>query len=320
MTNWKDIGSGSWNFSNNIVVSNSGGGVGSYETSYALNLASSSFLNGKVSADIKIVKKQFIGTGLVCRADKLWTFLAMYVASYDQTDALSMSIGVWKQGIFEVIVSKKEKIYLDDGFNHFSLVFSSGSIKGEIDTSKKTYVLEYQVPHIPFPGYAGLIKFYGTEVTAKNLKIEHTSYPELISGVTEMTTYQYDVFISHSSQDKLVIERIIQDLRNNGITYWVDHEQIKFGDYVTNKIEDGLRRSKSVLVCLSSNLGRSNWCRAEYGPILNRELSKPSGKRVIPLRLDKCDEDDIPTLLYDIKRADYSNNEEYNALLKFLKT
>lgn len=319
MINWKDIGSGFWNFSDDVVVSNYGGGVGSYETSYAINLASSSFLNGKISADIEIVKKQFVGTGLVCRADNLWTFLAMYVASYDQTDALSMNIGIWKQGIFDLIVSKREEIYLDDGFNHFSLEFSSGNIKGEIGTSKKTYTLEYQVPHISFPGYAGLVKFYGTEVTAKNVKIEQTSYPELASGVTKMTTYQYDVFVSHSSQDKSVIERIVQDFRNNGITYWIDHEQINFGDFVTGKIEDGLRKSKNVLVCLSSNLGHSNWCRAEYGPILNRELSKPSGKKVIPLRLDNCDEDDIPTLLYDIKRADYSNNEEYNALLKFLK-
>jgi hypothetical protein len=130
----------------------------------------------------------------------------------------------------------------------------------------------------------------------------------------------YDVFICHSSKDKPTIRRLIQDLKNNGITYWIDHEQINFGDYVTGKIEDGLRRSKSVLVCLSSNLGRSNWCRAEYGPILNRELSKPSGKKVPPLKLDNCGEDDIPTLLYDIRRADYSNREEYDALLKFLKT
>jgi hypothetical protein len=129
----------------------------------------------------------------------------------------------------------------------------------------------------------------------------------------------YDVFICHCSKDKSTIEKIVQDLRNNNITYWIDSEQITFGDYITGKIEEGLRRCKNVLVCLSSNLGRSNWCRAEYGPILNRELSKPSGKKVLPLRLDNCNEDDILTLLYDIKRADYSNTEEYNALLMFLK-
>ena len=157
-------------------------------------------------------------------------------------------------------------------------------------------------------------------LTVKNRKTERVSYPELALGGNKMKAYTYDVFISHSSKDKPIVERIVQDFRREGITYWVDHEQVTFGDYVTGKIEDGLRESKNVLVCVSSNLGRSNWCTAEHGPILNRELSKPSGKKVIPLRLDNCSEDDIPTLLYDIKRANYSNTAEYSELLKFLKS
>jgi len=133
-------------------------------------------------------------------------------------------------------------------------------------------------------------------------------------------SFAFDVFISHSSKDKKNVLDIIQDFKRKGVTYWVDHEQIKYGDEITGKIEDGLKNSKYIVVALSKHLGKSNWCRKEYGPILNREYNKKSGKKVIPLKIDDCDDDDIPLLLYDKKRAHYSNEEEFNDLLDYLKS
>jgi hypothetical protein len=132
--------------------------------------------------------------------------------------------------------------------------------------------------------------------------------------------FNFDVFISHSSKDKKTVLDIIQGFKRKGVTYWVDHEQIEYGDMITGKIEEGLKNSKYILVVLSKHLGKSNWSRIEYGPILNREYNKKSGKKVIPLKIDDCNEDDIPLLLYDKKRAHYSNKEEFNDLLDYLKT
>jgi hypothetical protein len=130
----------------------------------------------------------------------------------------------------------------------------------------------------------------------------------------------YDVFISYSSEDKDIVLCIIEDLKKMRISYWVDHEQIMFGDFITEKIEDGLQRSRFVLVCLSVNLGRSNWCKKEYGPIINRNCKNTSTKKVLPLKLDNVKDDDIPILLYDIHRADYDNKKEYYELLNFIKS
>jgi hypothetical protein len=133
-------------------------------------------------------------------------------------------------------------------------------------------------------------------------------------------SFTFDVFISHSSKDKKPVLDIIQRLKRKGITYWVDHEQIEYGDEITGKIEDGLKNSKYIVVALSKHLGKSNWCRKEYGPILNREYNKKSGKKVIPLKIDDCDDDDIPLLLYDKRRAHYSKEEDFNDLLDYLKS
>ncbi|AOS83159.1 hypothetical protein BIU88_02765 [Chlorobaculum limnaeum] len=134
-----------------------------------------------------------------------------------------------------------------------------------------------------------------------------------------MNLREFDVFLSHSSADKSAIEKIVSDFKKEGIKVWVDHEQINFGDNITNKIEYGLKNSKFIIVTLSKNLGKSNWCRAEYGPILNKEYGGNNDKKVIPLKLDNCPDEDIPYLLYDKKRADYSNKEEYMSLIKYIK-
>jgi hypothetical protein len=147
--------------------------------------------------------------------------------------------------------------------------------------------------------------------------------PSSKTGATTSGKFKYNAFISHASEDRPVVEQIIQDFRRAGVTYWVDHEQIDFGDRITEKIEEGLRESKYVVVCLSANLGRSNWVRAEYGSILHKELgrsSQGSGRKVIPLKLDDSSDDEIPLLLYDKRRAHYSNVTEFNQLLEFLKS
>ncbi|AKB44230.1 COR domain-containing protein [Methanosarcina vacuolata] len=131
--------------------------------------------------------------------------------------------------------------------------------------------------------------------------------------------FEYDVFICHSSKDKPIIESLVKDLKMKNVTYWVDKEQINFGDPVTQKIEEGLKNSKYVVPCLSKNLTILGWTRAEYGSILNREFSGNSKRIVIPLKLDNCEDADIPDLLYDKKRVTYSNKTEFNEFIEFLK-
>jgi hypothetical protein len=156
----------------------------------------------------------------------------------------------------------------------------------------------------------------------------HESYTDiLVSSLLDgykrreerLKEYEYDVFISYSSNDKDIIETLIANFKNEEITYWIDVEKIKFGDRITQKIEDGLQKSKFVLACLSENLIASGWATAEISAVLNARLSGDSRKTVIPLKLDNCKDDDIPHLLRDIRRVTYSNKDELYEFIKFLK-
>ena len=82
---------------------------------------------------------------------------------------------------------------------NFPLNFFSGKVKGEVKTSHKTYEIIYTCPHIPFPGYVGLVKFYGVGVTIKNVQIEKTELPFEEKHRQKIKKFEYDVFVCHSS-------------------------------------------------------------------------------------------------------------------------
>ncbi len=321
MRRWRDINRDSWTFTKRRIIGY-GGGFGEYQTSYAINQENGLILNGRICADIRVSNRHSTGAGLICRGDDLWNFLAFYTApSGDEGDFTRARISIFKQGVFSPIIASSEEVYLDEEFNQFSLEFFSGKVRGEIKTSQKIYELTYTCPHIPFPGYVGLVKLYGTGVTVENVKIERTELPFEEKHKGERKIFDYDVFLCSSAEDKLFIsEQILSEFQRQKITYWFDDEQINYTDSVVQKMEEGLQKSKYIMPCLSENLARSGWEKAEYSAILNAEFSGNSERGIIPLKLDNCSVNDIPILLRDKKRADYSNKVEFAELLKFLKS
>ncbi len=97
--------------------------------------------------------------------------------------------------------------------------------------------------------------------------------------------FRYDVFLSHSSTDKAVVSAVAERLRNDGLKVWFDAWEIKPGDSIPAKVEEGLEHSRVLLVCMSANAFGSEWaqlesCTYRFRDPLNKE------RRFIPLRLD----------------------------------
>jgi hypothetical protein len=99
--------------------------------------------------------------------------------------------------------------------------------------------------------------------------------------------FQYDVFLSHSSKDKAVVRDVANRLRDDGLTVWFDEWELKPGDNIPAKIEDGLERSHVLVLCMSANSFGSEWAQLESGTFRFRDpLNKD--RRFIPLRLDEA--------------------------------
>lgn len=92
-------------------------------------------------------------------------------------------------------------------------------------------------------------------------------------------------FLSHSSADQATAQHLTQRLRNEGIEVWIDTEQIGLGESIPARISAGLQETDIILVLVSESFVRSSWCRAEYEPLLIREI-EDDRTWVVPLILD----------------------------------
>lgn len=98
-----------------------------------------------------------------------------------------------------------------------------------------------------------------------------------------MVTPSKDVLICHASEDKEAIVRpLFEALTEAGISCWYDEAEIKWGDSIPRKVNEGLRISRFVLLILSLNSVQKNWPQSEMYSVLNQEVS--GGKiRILPL-------------------------------------
>jgi len=94
-----------------------------------------------------------------------------------------------------------------------------------------------------------------------------------------------DVFICHASEDKLdIIKPLVAAFKREGFSYWYDKAEIKWGDSIIEKVNEGLRISRYVIVVISKSFLSKNWPKRELNSVLNVEAS--TGKvRVLPLIL-----------------------------------
>jgi hypothetical protein len=99
--------------------------------------------------------------------------------------------------------------------------------------------------------------------------------------------FDYDIFLSHSSKDKAVVRPLAERLRADGVKVWFDAWEIKPGDSIPAKIEEGLEHSRVLVLCMSANAFGSDWSRLESGTFRFRDpLNKE--RRFLPLRLDEA--------------------------------
>jgi hypothetical protein len=98
--------------------------------------------------------------------------------------------------------------------------------------------------------------------------------------------FEWDVFISHSSKDKIIVRPIAERLRRDGLRVWFDEWEIRPGDSIPAKIEEALEHSRVLVLCMSANAFGSDWAQLESGTFRFRDPLNRD-RRFIPLRLDE---------------------------------
>jgi formylglycine-generating enzyme required for sulfatase activity len=124
------------------------------------------------------------------------------------------------------------------------------------------------------------------------------------------------VFISYSSKDKNFAEKLAADLRASGAGVWFDQWEIRVGDSITQKINDGIHDNDYLAVVLSPDSVTSPWVRKELNAAMMKELDRRS-VFVLPILYRDCE---IPALIADKHYADFRKSYEagFSEILRVL--
>ncbi len=92
-----------------------------------------------------------------------------------------------------------------------------------------------------------------------------------------------DIFLCHASEDKEeVLRPIVEACGQAGISCWFDEAEIKWGDSITQKVNEGLTKARYVVVVFSTSFVEKNWPQRELYATLNQEAATGEVK-VLPL-------------------------------------
>jgi len=113
----------------------------------------------------------------------------------------------------------------------------------------------------------------------KNLSLRSIDIFKPYENKSDIQDNNYDVFISHASEDKdNFVRPFVMLLKENGVKVWYDEFELQIGDSLRRKIDNGLKQSRYGIVVLSEAFFNKNWPQRELDGLFAREVE---GEKVI---------------------------------------
>lgn len=97
-----------------------------------------------------------------------------------------------------------------------------------------------------------------------------STVPTLVRNQNDV---QYDVFISHASDDKQdVVTPLAEALRAGGLSVWYDDFELKIGDSLRRNIDRGIASSRFGIVVLSKAFFGKGWPEYELDGLVTKSV------------------------------------------------
>lgn len=108
--------------------------------------------------------------------------------------------------------------------------------------------------------------------------VDNTPIPTSLFLGNNYSTYDdgkgYDVFISHASEDKEDVARpLAAALQELGVTVWYDEFEMRIGDSLRQKIDQGLARSNFGIVVISKDFISKGWTNYELDGLITKSMT-----------------------------------------------
>lgn len=83
-----------------------------------------------------------------------------------------------------------------------------------------------------------------------------------------------DVFLCHAGEDKNeFVHPLARQLRANAITYWLDEAEIRWGESITRKVNEGLISSRFFIAFFTPAFYQRNFPETELYSAIDREIA-----------------------------------------------
>jgi TIR domain len=130
----------------------------------------------------------------------------------------------------------------------------------------------------------------------------------------------WDIFISHASDDKeAFVDPLARRLKQLAVRVWYDQFVLLPGDRLSEKIAEGLAKSRCGLLVISHSFIRKRWTRYEMSGLVNRFVE--DNARLIPIWLDvtRTDVVDLSPALADLVSIRATEHDVNSCALEILR-
>lgn len=117
-------------------------------------------------------------------------------------------------------------------------------------------------------------------------------------------TAKPDIFISHSSLDKLAATRLATVLNFCSIDVWLDDWELEVGQSLTDEVARAMEDSKYIAILITDNYNSTVWTKTEYKKALSRE-QRENRTVMLPLIIEEAN---VPHFIEDKVYVDLRND------------
>jgi RNA-directed DNA polymerase len=93
---------------------------------------------------------------------------------------------------------------------------------------------------------------------------------------------EFDVFLSHASEDKNEVRVLHRALESKGITVFFDESSIKWGDSIVEKVNHGLLKSSFFIPFLTETFAEKGFANKELNSAIQMNISRKG--RILPIK------------------------------------
>jgi hypothetical protein len=142
-----------------------------------------------------------------------------------------------------------------------------------------------------------------------NLEINHEDHPT--SEIKDQKTF--DIMISYSHKDKILCRQLYEELTKSGYHVWIDFDQMHGN--IMDAMAEAIERSQKVIICMSEEYRKSNYCRAEAHYAFQRQ------RKIVPVLLQKHYKPDgwLLFLIGQLVYVDFTKYEFDRAMVMLFK-